>query len=124
MNKNDHNLEGDRGVNVNNFVDGMKDAPAFDPIKARKLYEAEHPSAEPDTERARAMAEAGDIARVIESKAKKEPIEAIKNKENGTKFMNKYRLYADAGKLADEREEFAGRKYDLEKNRKEQNNHE
>lgn len=40
----------------------MSDVPAFDPDAAAKIYEAEHPEAVRDVEKARAMAMAGDRA--------------------------------------------------------------
>ena len=54
------NLEGVNNTISSSYGKSMSDAPAFDKEAAMAAYEADHPDAVRDPEKARAMAEAGD----------------------------------------------------------------
>lgn len=103
----------------NTYADLMSDVPAFDPEAAKRRYERDHPSAVRDIEKARAMATAGDKARMVEAKYDKLATESIHKREDADTFMEKVRIWMKAGRTADFREEFAGKQYEIEQSTKE-----
>ena len=100
----------------NSFAEAMSDAPAFDPEAAKRRFERDHPSAVRDVEKARAMAKAGDKARMVEAKYEKLSTESIHKREDADTFMDKVKIWMKAGKTADFREELAGKQYEIMQN--------
>lgn len=100
----------------NSFIEAMSDAPAFDPEAAKRRFERDHPSAIRDVEKARAMAQAGNKARMVEAKYEKLSTESIHKREDSKTFMEKVGIWMKAGKTADFREELAGKQYEIMQN--------